>query len=177
MKTINAYSFGELNQEAKDKALKDLCDINTDYEWHADLIAEWKEKLANVGFLNADISFSGFGSQGDGASFSADLDLNKVLEGKFSALREEDTDFRCLKLEGYSSYERYVFDQNNVLSSPESEELSERFIVTINKLHESLSFDIYKDLEAEYENRISDMAIIETIESNDFYFLEDGTMV
>lgn len=39
------------------------------YEWVTD---EWKEKLEALGFRNPEIQFSGFGSQGDGASFTAD---------------------------------------------------------------------------------------------------------
>ena len=40
----------------------------------------YAEVLAGMGFLNAKIQYRGFCSQGDGASFTADVDLAKMLE-------------------------------------------------------------------------------------------------
>lgn len=32
-KTINLYEFSELSEQAQKRALRDLCDVNTDYNW------------------------------------------------------------------------------------------------------------------------------------------------
>ena len=44
-----------------------------DYEWWDSNYDHWKEKLGELGFTEADIKFSGFYSQGDGASFTASV--------------------------------------------------------------------------------------------------------
>lgn len=40
-------------------------------DWYQFTIADWKQQLHEKGFEDADIQFSGFWSQGDGASFTA----------------------------------------------------------------------------------------------------------
>ena len=66
------YSFNELSPEAQKKALEHYRDINTDYEDWADPIIEgFKEDLLNdFGFNEVYVQYSGFYSQGDGASFT-----------------------------------------------------------------------------------------------------------
>lgn len=40
-------------------------------EWYDFIYDDWKETLENAGFINPEIHFSGFWSQGDGACFDA----------------------------------------------------------------------------------------------------------
>ena len=51
-----------------------------DEDWHEELIEEWVEKLAGLGFADADIRFSGFSSQGDGANFKADVERDDEVQ-------------------------------------------------------------------------------------------------
>src|ERR1035441_4221080 len=44
-----------------------------DYEWWDSDYDHWKEKLGELGFTKVAIKFSGFYSQGDGASFTASV--------------------------------------------------------------------------------------------------------
>ena len=49
--------------------------------WHEHTLDEWKAELAEMGFVDADIAFSGFWSQGDGASFTCPrFDIFKYAE-------------------------------------------------------------------------------------------------
>jgi hypothetical protein len=48
--------------------------------WYESVYDTWKSALEQIGFENADISFSGFWSQGDGASFTATIDLPRLLD-------------------------------------------------------------------------------------------------
>lgn len=66
------YSFEELSPEAKEKALDHFRDANVDYDgWHDHIIEDFKEDLLhNFGFDEVDVQYSGFYSQGDGASFT-----------------------------------------------------------------------------------------------------------
>jgi hypothetical protein len=49
-------------------------------DWHDCLLEDIKEELETLGFTDAEISYSGFWSQGDGASFTCDkIDLEKFF--------------------------------------------------------------------------------------------------
>ena len=75
------YSFDELSPEAKKKALENNRDINVDYDGWEDGVTEgFREDMREIGIDDIDISFSGFYSQGDGASFtSEDIDTRKLF--------------------------------------------------------------------------------------------------
>ena len=48
--------------------------INVDFgDWHEDIIANFKDKMAAIGFEVTNTRFSGFWSQGDGASFEGTI--------------------------------------------------------------------------------------------------------
>ena len=69
---VKVYSFEELSEKSKATVIEKNRDINVDYEdWAECLLDEWKAKLARIGFHEAEISYSGFSSQGDGACFDA----------------------------------------------------------------------------------------------------------
>lgn len=73
--------FNELTEEQQAKAIEQNRDINVDFqEWHDFIKEEHHEKLEAVGFDGVESAYSGFWSQGDGASFTADsLDIEKFL--------------------------------------------------------------------------------------------------
>lgn len=76
--------FEELNEEQQAKAIEIHRDINVDHqEWHDFVKEEHHEKLEAVGFSGVESAYSGFWSQGDGASFTADsLDIEKFLRSQ-----------------------------------------------------------------------------------------------
>lgn len=85
--TTTLFSIDELSSDAQAKALDKLRekDYNTDYEWWECQLDVCKEALGYIGFYDVDISFSGFHSQGDGASFtasydSADINMDKLAQ-------------------------------------------------------------------------------------------------
>jgi hypothetical protein len=64
--------FSELTEKQKEKVLCKNYDINVDGDyWYEHLKDEFETKLKKLGFYKIQIQFSGFSSQGDGASFSA----------------------------------------------------------------------------------------------------------
>lgn len=88
--TKNVYTFKELLEAAKEpesevnnaaveKARAWLQEGQTDHSWWDYTYEMWKQALEQVGFIGADIHFSGFWSPGDGASFEADLDFEKLI--------------------------------------------------------------------------------------------------
>lgn len=75
------YSFDELSPEAKKKALENNRDINIDYTgWEDTTIDDFKEEVKEDGINDLEVSYTGFHSQGDGASFtSEDIDTRKLF--------------------------------------------------------------------------------------------------
>ena len=71
-------TYDELSEDMKQKAL--IQEHNTLVEiWRADhLVDDFKEQLEKIGFMEPEVLYSGFGSQGDGACFDAKVDLKKV---------------------------------------------------------------------------------------------------
>ncbi len=79
------FKFDKLSDEAKEVAREWYREHMNDYEWWDHIYDEWKEELNDMGFYNVEIAFSGFWSQGDGASFTADsFDLEKWTKWFFS---------------------------------------------------------------------------------------------
>jgi hypothetical protein len=83
MKTIqlNLYSFEELDEKAKEKALKYYQDLNVDFDWWGFIYDDFIEICACLGISvdKKSIHFQGFYSQGDGSSFNAEVDLSALF--------------------------------------------------------------------------------------------------
>jgi hypothetical protein len=81
--TKTVYTFRELlakgDTGAIDRARDWLREGQTDYNWWEYIYELWVAALDQIGFENAQIEFSGFWSQGDGASFTARVDLEKLI--------------------------------------------------------------------------------------------------
>jgi len=77
-----SYTFDELSPEAKQNAI----DRNRDYsvegnDWWEPIIEGFTEDLEDIGMTNVECEFSGFYSQGDGASFTGKVsDNDKFLK-------------------------------------------------------------------------------------------------
>jgi hypothetical protein len=92
--TINVYTYAELlklgNQNAINKATEWLQECATMDGWYEYVYDTWAAALAQIGFENAKIEFSGFWSQGDGASFTADIDVEKLAKFLASDIPPKD---------------------------------------------------------------------------------------
>lgn len=91
------YSFDELSPEAQKKALENYRDINTDYEDWADPIIEGfiEDMLEKFGvdISRDEIYYTGFYSQGDGASFKGTVvDDEKFFKNALSLKSSEFLD-------------------------------------------------------------------------------------
>ena len=78
--TITAYAYSELQGTAKERAREKLVEWRTDHEWWDCVYEASKEKGEELGFNIEDIRFSGFCSQGDGASWTGSVDLLEFIE-------------------------------------------------------------------------------------------------
>lgn len=85
MRTIekSVYTFSELSEKAQEKAVNYfITNWLDEHDFASDVIDDWTEdKLPAKGFDKAVIYYSGFSSQGDGACFTAKVDLNQYFQG------------------------------------------------------------------------------------------------
>ncbi len=73
-----SYTFDELSPEAKKNAIEKNRDYDIEsYDWWESIIEGFTEDLEEIGMTNVDCQFSGFYSQGDGASFTGRVSDNR----------------------------------------------------------------------------------------------------
>jgi hypothetical protein len=175
--------------EVKEKAIEENRYINVDdfSDWYNFVFYDWKDKLNKIGFCNAEIYFSGFSSQGDGACFDNDsyhFDLNLLLKN-VDLTDEEREKIYNLKDDFELTIERigfhYCHENTRVINleqfyieDEDSKNLLYHFENLLEDLRESLCVQIYEDLEKEYDYLTSDDAIYETLQANEYYFEENG---
>lgn len=181
------FKFDELSDDAKKKALESQQHCNVDDSWWYEGVYDmWEEKLEKMGFSDVKINFSGFWSQGDGASFTAEIDLEKWIKVKKYGRKFASLLNYCRK-NGYSqaivkriSY--HYSHENTVLAYLEWEQdmgkkvefQMEECQTLLTECVRNLSKQIYKDLEKEYEYFTSDECVKDTIKSNGWTFDESG---
>lgn len=166
MKTvsINVYKFNELSEEAKQKALTELFDLNVDFEW-------WESAYEDAANIGIEIT-------------SSDID-RKAIEGVFllSACEVAANIFRDHgeECETYKDATNFMEDWQPVfdelMKEPENlREVEENIMDIENAFLKLLLEDYLIMLEHDYDYRTSKEAIIETIEANDYDFTEDGKL-
>lgn len=190
IKNYKVFEFDELNEQAQKTALEELRGLEDPY-WYSLIEEQWQEKLKELGYLEPDISFTGFWSQGDGASFTARVDLNKWLENKpkkirmlFSNMLRQIADSDNSEIEAIikrDSGSRYVHEMScyaNVEISGETTEegwkLASELEKTIEADRLALSKQMYKEFKAEYEYLKSDEVLRDESNTIHHKFLESG---
>lgn len=192
MRTITKelYSFNELSDEAKQKALENLSNINTDYEW-------WDyEDYTNIGKIFGieieEIYFSGFSSQGDGACFEGHYRYNKEASKKIREYAPLNTVLHDIadrlqsiqkgqfyQLMSDTKHRGHYYHENctetSVYRNDNKDVPEEVEDALIDTLKDFMRW-IYRSLEKEYDYLTGEEAIRETIEANQYEFYENGEM-
>lgn len=184
--TITSYNYNELSKEAREKA-RELCrDINVGYDGWADfIIDEYKEKLDNLGYDNTKIYYDGFYSQGDGACFMADVNIEKWIlthkvKTRFKKLLDELKRGIWANIVITHSSNYYYATSTNV-NSEASIDMSDKAYKQLDEVvewvkeeREKMGNELYRELEKEYYYLISDEAVSETIRVNEYQFTKNG---
>lgn len=169
-------------------------DINVGHEWWDSVYDMWAEKLIEKGIEPNEFRFTGFYSQGDGASFEGNLNLlqflkahNLTTEYPAATFFADDQLHACL----FRGFNRYchehtieistTFDEYNDYAeddlrhevyntmrdelNDETPDLEETLIDICRGYMRAL----YSDLRTEYEYLTSDEAVWETIVANDLH--------
>jgi len=195
--------YHELSDEAKRKAVEWMQGRNGEYFDGDYVIDEWKNLLGRLGFIDANIFWSGFCSQGDGACFSASwsvdwLELEKVpdytnekrakelviypekvrgLYKLLSTVEEDEEDFESPIVVGASLEHRGHYYHDNSIDytfDTGNAYATQEAEDEFKDWCQDLMRMIYRDLEAEYEWVTGKEYAVEAIEWNDYNFNEEG---
>ena len=193
---IKTFKFSELSEKAKQVAIEQYRNdaFYPHDEWYDSVKSDFHEILELIGFYNIDSSFSGFHSQGDGASFTAgytykkgclkaiknyapnDKDLHSIVNGIISHQKDNGYKLECCVTRSNS-----IYNHSNTMRFDWSKngdyyfDWHNNFVEDeIEQLIKDLADWYYSKLYNEYEYLMSDECIIENIESNDYDFYESG---
>lgn len=176
------YKFDELSENAQKKAIEHFRDINVDGDfWHEHVIDDRKEILKSLGFYEIKFNFSGFWSQGDGASFTAKFSIPESKIELAERIRKTKKDFPNVGLSLFAQIDffgaeiecgnfdvyrisHYYSHENTISSDSES----------MKEFARDFSQDTYRALESGYEFLTEGQQIIETIRANEYEFDENG---
>lgn len=187
--TITLYGINELSEDARKKAINYNRYINTDTDtWCASILLDQKSILAEKGFLDCEISFSGFYGQGDGACFVGYVDLDVLFASYIekypvkSAKRLKAVIDEYVSVYMYKSISRYNHDRTVSLEWDCSTAAQYRristainsFIQYVEDLRIELCQSIYAELDNEHTHVTSDEQVIESLDCNDVMFTSDG---
>ena len=165
---IKIYKFDELSSEAKETALNNLRDLNTDYNWWESTYDDAKE----IG-----LKITGF-----------DLDRNRHATGEFllsaNEVAQNIFNNHGENCESYKTATNFmenwqpIFDDymNEESENYESNDLENSLNELESEFLNSLLEDYSIMLQNECEYLQTDDAIIETIEANDYDFTKDGKL-
>jgi hypothetical protein len=194
------YSWEDVknNAELLEVVLDKHRDINTQYHGWWDMVYEdWTEKLEELGYRNIDICFSGFYSQGDGASFTGNVDVLDWIKtnddkGKYKRIaklmtdgiidiqddrivrdrwhnyvHENTTTFHFYTNYQYGACKDYI-NIDMILNDLESD---------IYLHHKSLNREIYSSLNETHDYLTSDQSVADTLEANEYEFNINGEII
>ena len=197
-KTINIYQYSELSEKAKQKAREWYTGEGFDFSY--DSVFDDFAQICDI--LGIDLSdsknnpkiyFSGFDSQGDGACFNG---IYRYKAGAVKALSEYCNDSELLDIAKrlqaaqktvfyktrvkithsghYCHYNSMDYEFSNDIY-PDLDDRSESCKAIIECMRDLAKW-LYRTLEADYYYQTSDAAVAETIEANEYEFLESGAI-
>lgn len=187
MANHNRVLLGELMKEKKKKYVEDLVEKLVEYEtfdeWHEPTLSYITDMLEKAGFNGIDISYSGFWSQGDGASFTGNYlhDDNNIYEllkefpqppdsltdllGYLTGLNAKVTEAQTDETLNFSLYRSsYHYSHENTVSVDYDyllEGMDGEDVRTIEEKCRAVMKDMYRMLEDDYDYLTSEKHILE----------------
>jgi len=189
-KEYKVYTIDELSDDARKKAFDNHRDWLTN-SWNVDgwaeyILEERKESLTKLGYKDVKILFSGFSSQGDGACFTARVDISEwikahKLANKYRALWLDCGEHFSINICHNS---RYCYSTSTEIeegywsgASQKAENQMSEFVALIEKEREVIGNEIYKQLQDEYYYLTDDKTLEENFQENGYTFTAEGVMM
>ena len=193
------YTFDELSEEAKEKAIEKNRYVNVDIsEWYYFVYDVFKHQYSNL-FEITNIYFSGFCSQGDGAMFEYGGITEKLIDEFISQLELSPLRKKIVKdifyfsgsgkHQGHYYHEKCCWHIVNIECNyayregyyPNIDEymydLQVEFDAYVRERYIELCSELYQSLKDEYEWYTSDKAIKEHFIENEYEFTEQGDLI
>lgn len=188
--TTNIFTFGELDDDAKEKARDWYREGALDYEWWNCVYDDAKEIAVLMGIEIDDIFFSGFTSQGDGAQFTGRYYYKKGSVAAVKAYAPQDETLHAIAqslvdiqrprfYQIYASVERHghychaYCTSINVMAEHEMNAPKDVEDAIQEALRDYMNW-IYKRLEETHDHLMSDESADDMIMSNEYEFTADG---
>lgn len=187
---VTTYAFSELSEESKKEAVENLYDINVNCDWFECITENFKDE--NKYFEVTKVYFSGFSSQGDGAMFEYSDIKNELLHKIINNLKTTNREKWILKqanIYGNGKHTGRYYHENSCSHTIDYDcfvygtrlyEVADKWFSEIESAiveeYRNVAQDLYRTLEKEYEYLTSEEVIIETIEINEYEFLENGKL-
>jgi hypothetical protein len=172
------YFFNELSEEAQKKAVEeDIQDGVTAGEGLECTISDFEEMLSAIGYYNIKVKYSGFYSQGNGASFSADFRRNKKNIVKYFKEEYPNENYILEIMPQFKNIKfgkDYEIEQSGIYNHENTMYCEDELLLKLSKL---LAVELYKRLEEDYELFNSFDYISEMFIDGEYEFLEDGTFI
>lgn len=167
--------FNELNDRQKSIVIDKNYNINVEHDWYEFLLDDFKRDLKKLGFSDIEINFSGFSSQGDGASFTGVLDLENIEKIKKKNLEFYWLDKTALGLFKATSFDddETIIEINRTGSMYYHYNTVSSYNDSLNEFVQYVSKEIYKALESNYDCLTSNESITESLINNDYEFYSD----
>ncbi len=165
------YPFDELSEDAREKAVEKLYDINVDYEWWEFTFED--AKTAKLKLTEFDIGRGNY-LRGEFIEYAKDTAI-AIIEnhGNKCETYQTATEFIADSEKLYVTYpvkpDDDGFDVNEYDRENEQEALDGEFLQAILE-------DYRVMLQKEYEYLSSEEQIVETIKANEYEFTEDGKL-
>jgi len=190
-KVGNIDAWLQNDEEVAKQIIRNFSEINVDYNWYEYSIEDFTNEIAKLGFNveTEDVLFRGFYSQGDGASFTGNIDIIEYLKAtkqltKYSALRravENGSCYEHFEIVRKSShychentcvveYLEYFEDEMGKKAKEQAEELE----AELEEKRYELCMKIYNRLDEEYSYLTSKEGIVETLRVNEYEFTEQA---
>ena len=180
--TKTFYQFDELSEKAQKKAIEHFRYINVDNDfWHECIIDDRKEILKSLGFYEIKFNFSGFCSQGDGASFTGKFSIPESKIELAERIRKTKQNFPSVDLALFAQIDffgaeidRGNFEVFRISNHYYHENTISSDFESMKEFARDFSQETYKALQSEFEFLTEDAQIIETIRANEYEFDENG---
>jgi hypothetical protein len=189
------YSLDELSEEARKKAIEDYRQGSAEYMNLDCETSEMKRLLEMFGFNDVKVYYSGFCSQGDGASFTGSY---KHVVGGLKAVKEEFAGTYWVEVIEYlelleainkkcfysllyriKSSGRYCHAntmQIDYISDYRGDRPFDKYEDDLLEYTRAIGNEFYSMLEKSYDGYLSDESLIENIENNEYEFYENGEL-
>jgi len=155
--TIKHFKFDELNEKAKSKAIEKLWDLNIEYDWWDYIYEDAKRIGCNITEFDID----------RGSFCTMDFSNDYLIDIAKNIIKEHGEACNTYKLAS-----EYIINHKSAYDAE-----TDSVPMSLNRpFIDSLQEEYLSMLRREYEHLTSEEAIVDSIESNEYEFDENGNL-